>query len=190
MAIPVPTPVVGSPRERLSLAPLLRPLRSPCGRTVLSCTMAGGVLLGGAGVAALIFAGLVAPDTVRMFSSVFFVIGAAAGLANGVVLAFLGRERSASPGGALLLLAATVAWLVPALAASGVVASWVSLSWAALHLHRIGVVLGVTIGWVAGMGICGWAVAEGLASVRRALARWAAWRAGRVALLAAFASPR
>lgn len=187
MVITVRNPVVGSPGSWRFFATLLRPLRSACGRTVLSFTMAGGVLMGGVLVAALVFAGVVSPDTVRMYSGVFFLAGAGAGFVHGAVLAVLGRAGGAGAGGAVLTVGCAVPWLFPALATSVVVASWLSLTWAALHLHRVGVVLGVGIGWAACAGICAWAAAEGVASSRRMVARWVAWRLGGGALLAVFA---
>lgn len=178
MVLAVATPAVGTSGGVRVPAPLLLGLRSPCGRTVLSFTMAGGVLLGGALVALLVFVGAVSPDTVRMFSGAFFVAGAAGGLVQGVVLAVLGREEGASPGSALLGAVAVVPWLLPALALSGVAAAWLSLSWAALHLDRAGVVLGAALGCAAALATCAWAAAEGAASARRALSRWPGWPVG------------
>ncbi len=138
----------------------------------LSWSLIGGLLLGGAGVAAMIFAGRMSGHLMLMGSTVLFVIGAVLGLAHGVILGLFGRPDGwslAKAGNALLH---GLLWLGPALLIGWLLAGWIAALPIALGgQHYLASAISV-LAWVAMLLTLPWAARRGFEAARLAWARW------------------
>jgi hypothetical protein len=140
--------------------------------------MAGGVGFGGFFVALLLLMGQVSATFAPQLTAIFFVGGAAAGLVHGALLGYVGRESCRSRATTVAALVAGLPWVLPALMASWVVATWITLISALSSAPGALRVAGVALGWLAGAAMCAWAGMEGLGALRRAYTRWPEYRVG------------
>jgi hypothetical protein len=161
--------------------------------------LAGGMLLGGASVAAMIFAGRMSPHLTIVASTLAFIVGAALGYLNGAVVGILGRPENMTARQAARALLHGMVYLLPAMVVAWFLAGWVAALPLALFTGKY-VAAGISIvAWVAMLITGGFAADRGLRAVGNAFARWEDRVLGTtlvgsvlVALLAAFliAPPR
>ena len=157
------------------------------GRVLVAWVMAGGVIAGG-------FIPGTASVLQRTSASVglgavalLFGLGAAAGLAHGGLLGYIGRKAQQRRGDAIrsLVLGAVVA--VPCAAIAFLVATWISMSGMALSLDELNVQVGSAVGWAAGIALCAWAALDGWRAFRGAYERWNESATGTILLSVIFA---
>jgi hypothetical protein len=148
-----------------------RGLELPAFLTVL-WSLAGGMLLGGASVAAMQFAGRMSPHIMIVAATMMFLLGALAGFVHGSVLGILGRPASMSRRAAVGSLIHGLLYLVPSLVVGWLLAGWV----AALPLALFGghVLASVISGlaWVAMLAVTVLAVSRGVRALVYAYRRW------------------
>ena len=148
-----------------------RGLELPAFVTIL-WSLAGGMLVGGASVAAMQFAGRMSPHLMIAATTFMFLVGALAGFLHGGVLGVLGRPEGMSPRGAVAAQLHGMLYLVPALVVGWLLAGWV----AALPLALFGghVLASVIAGlaWVAMLVISLLAASRGVKALVYAYRRW------------------
>jgi hypothetical protein len=160
---------------------------SSCGRVVVSWTTAGGVAAGGLLLGLTALGSPEEAQELLPLAPVLFLLGAAAGLVHGGVLAYVGRPAAVPGRAALARIGISVPVAIIALLVAWVAAAWISLTSAVLTLHawRTAVVTG--LGWIAGTAVCCWAAVEGWHALERAFARWPESRPGTLLLSGALA---
>ncbi len=167
--------------ERGRLRRLLRGQRSLCARVVISWTMGGGVTAGGLLMAAVTMQRPETAQAVLPATAVLFALGAAAGLAHGSLLAYLGRPPAVERRSALDTILMALVSLVAGLPVAWVVAAWISLT-SSILVGRAGPVWPAIVAWVGGLVICAWAVLEGSKALGNAFRRWPEGRTGAIVL--------
>ncbi len=138
----------------------------------ISWSVAGGLLAGGATVAALILTSHLSGHLLIAASAVFFMIGAALGLAHGTMLGVFGRPEGTSPRQAIAGIARGLIFLIPALLLGWLIAGWVAALPIVLIGHHI---LGglITLGaWMVMAAVVAVAAASGLRAARLLFRRW------------------
>lgn len=159
----------------------------PVGRVAISWCMAGGVVAGGLLVVSITLAGRLSAGGISVVAATLFVMGAAAGLVHGGLLGYLARDPGVPRKDAFRQLGLAALWLIPALALSGLAAMWMSLTAAALSGSLPATATaGVAFGWMLGLALCAWAVAEGWMALSRAFRRWPDYRWGALILSGVF----
>lgn len=138
----------------------------------ISWSVAGGMLAGGATVAALILANRLSGHLLIAASAVFFIIGAALGLAHGTMLGVFGRPEGTSPRQAVASIVRGLIFLLPALLLGWLIAGWVAALPIVLIGHHI---LGgiITLGaWLVMAALIAVASAAGIRAARLLFRRW------------------
>jgi len=138
----------------------------------LSWSLIGGLLLGGAGVAAMLFAERMSGHLMLMGSTVLFVIGATLGLAHGVVLGLFGRPAGWSVGKAGNALLHGMLWLGPALLIGWLLAGWIAAMPIALQGRHFLAAGFSALAWIAMIAMVPWAVRRGFEAARLVYGRW------------------
>jgi hypothetical protein len=138
----------------------------------LSWSLIGGLVLGGAGVAAMIFAGRMSGHLMLMGSTVLFVIGAMLGLAHGVILGLFGRPAEWTVGKAGNALLHGMLWIGPTLLIGWLLAGWMAALPIALGGQRYLASAISVLAWVAMFAAMPWALRRGVEAARLAYARW------------------
>jgi hypothetical protein len=138
----------------------------------ITWTLAGGMLLGGASVAVMQFAGRMSPHLMIVAATMMFLVGALAGFVHGGVLGVLGRPADMTRQAAVGSLVHSLLYLVPSLVVGWLLAGWV----AALPLALFGghVLASVIAGlaWVGMLAITLVAVRRGVRALVYAYRRW------------------
>ncbi len=160
---------------------------APCLRVVVSWTAAGGVAAAGLLLGLTALASPEEAQELLPLTPALFVLGAAAGLVHGAILAYVGRPREVEGRTALARVAIGVPVALLVSLPAWVAAAWISLTAAMLTLHAWRTVFVTALGWVAGMGICWWAAVEGWHALERAFARWPESRPGALLISGALA---
>jgi hypothetical protein len=158
----------------------------PCGRLVVSVTMAGG-LVGGGGVVALI--GYLHPESTHLLLGVvppLFGLGAVAGFFHGVVLAYLGRPLACSSRIYWSQVRRGALWSMPGVLVAGLIAFWTAYTSTLAGAGRTLWLLAVVGGWVTGAVVCAWASIEASRALLNVLRRWPEQRLGLVLLAVTF----
>jgi hypothetical protein len=138
---------------------------------VITWAVAGGMLLGGAAVAALVFAGRLSGHLVLATSATLYVVGALLGLGHGVLLGVFGRAGG-TPRRALEGIAHGAIYLIPALLLGWLVAGWVAAFPVAVLADRTVATLVSVLAW-AMLAVTLYAALEsGLRAARHAMRRW------------------
>ncbi len=138
----------------------------------ISWSLVTGLLFGGVGVAAMIFAGRMSGHLMLMGSTMLFAIGALLGLAHGVILGIFGRPADWSVGKAGSALLHGMLWLGPALLVGWLLAGWVAALPIALQgQHYLAAAISA-LAWVAVIAIAPWAARRGLEAARMVWSRW------------------
>lgn len=163
--------------------------RRPC-RIVLSWGMAGGLVAGGFLVAATTLARRESGSQLQSMVVLLFGLGAAAGMAHGALLAYLARAAARSRADVIRDLVRSLTWSAVGLMVSGVAALWISLTAAVATgpNSRLIPTLGISLAWIYGIAICGWAAWEGVQGLRAAYARWPYSRSISILVSVAFAA--
>ena len=138
----------------------------------MTWTLSGGMLVGGASVAAMQFAGRMSPHLMIVATTLMFLVGALAGFVHGGVLGVLGRPEGMSSRTAVGSLGRGLLYLVPSLVVGWLLAGWV----AALPLALFGghVLASVISGlaWVAMLAMSVLAANRGVRALVYAYRRW------------------
>ncbi len=142
------------------------------GRVAVSWTLASGILAGGVLLAVLTLTGRQSAFGLVATSTVFFFGGAVFGFVHGSVLGWLGRGRDTTAAAGLRSVGMAGLYVLPALGVGWVVASLIAQTSAAAFSGRLLAWLGVGLAWGGAVGICLWALREGVRAVRRMLGRW------------------
>lgn len=168
---------------------ILDAVQSLPGQIVVSWPLAGGLVAGGFLVAATTFAGQVSSSTVPQWTTLLFGLGAAAGLAHGGLLAYLGRDPARTRVDLLGTLFCALVWLVPGLLLSWVAALWIALTSAAVQGSNLWTfrTAWIALAWCFGAIVCAWAAWSGLRGGAVALRRWPDVRAASLVMSAVFA---
>lgn len=135
-------------------------------------SLAGGMLLGGAGIALRMFAGQLSAHLMLVASSTLFVIGAVIGLSHGVVLGLFGRPEGHTLRRAGHALLHGMLYLAPALLLGWLLAGWVAALPLALHGRHVIAIAVSVVAWLA-MAVPVWfAASTGAHAVSLAYRRW------------------
>lgn len=155
-------PTTAAPKRELELPALV----------AIMWSLAGGMLLGGAGVALRMFTGQLSAHLMLVASTTLFVVGAVLGLAHGVVLGIFGRPEGHTLQRAGNALLHGMLYLAPALLLGWLLAGWVAALPLAVHgRHGIAIVVSV-LAWLA-MVVPVWlAVSTGAHAATLAYRRW------------------
>ena len=92
----------------------------------ISWSLAGGMLLGGAAVVALILTNQMSGHLLLMASATLFALGAVLGMVHGVILGIAGRPEGTTPRQAWSAMVHGLLYLVPALLLGWLIAGWVA----------------------------------------------------------------
>ena len=138
----------------------------------ISWSLIGGLTLGGAGVATMIFAERMSGHLMLMASTVLFAIGALLGLTHGIVLGLFGRPDGWSVRKAGNALLHGMLWLGPALLVGWLLAGWIAAMPIAL-LGKHYLAAGISgLAWVVLFAVIPWAARRGIEAARLAYRRW------------------
>lgn len=166
---------------------------APCTRVTTSWGMAGGLVAGGILVAAVTLGGRISSSSIPVVSTVLFALGGAAGLVHGSLLGWLAHGQSHPPREVARWFGTALLLFIPGGVAAWIASLWIGLTAASLQIERPMVIGGVVLGWAVGLAMTGWAIVEGVGSLRtifrrRPRHRWAALAASGVfgLLVAAF----
>lgn len=153
------------------------------GWTVLTWTIAGGIMTGGAWVLVLEATGAVDPLRAGSLAGFLFFFGAIVGAAHGLVLGIVGRPHGRTATWAMGSAAIGLFLTIPALAGGWVLAHAIAEVPASQALGGTTAVASSSLFWGIGAAICFLAAYEGLRSLRNAYARWPDWKVGSVLLV-------
>lgn len=156
------------------------------GRVAVGWASAGGILVGGFLVAAMTLTGQLSGHALLLTSTGLFVVGAVLGFVHGAVLGWLGRPKETSPRVALSGLALAVAYAVPALLVSWLVAGWIGMTSVALYAGKTAPVVGTGIAWLVGLTLVALAGEHGWKALRNAYSGWSNGRAATLIVAALF----
>jgi hypothetical protein len=138
----------------------------------ISWSLAGGMLLGGAAVVAMIATNRMSGHLLLLGSATLFVIGAALGLIHGVILGVAGRPEGTTPRQAFGAMVHGLFYYPFGLLLSWAVAGWVAaMPIALLGHHIIGAVISA-LAWVAMAATVYFAASTGLHAITLAYRRW------------------
>jgi hypothetical protein len=149
---------------------------------------AGGITLGGLLVALMTLSGRLSGFGLFMTASGLFVVGALIGLVHALVLGYFGRPAGMAPRDALMDMARGTVYTLVAMPFAWIVTMWIALSMPAMYMGRMGALVGVGLGWVAGTAVVAMAVVAGWRMLRNAYARWPERKIGTVLVGATFTS--
>jgi hypothetical protein len=163
----------------------------------ISWSLAGGMLLGGAAVVAMIVTNQMNGQMLLMASATLFALGAVLGLVHGVILGVAGRPEGTTPRQARAAMVHGLLYLVPALLLGWLVAGWVAAMPIALNgAHVVAAVISA-FAWVGMAATVFFAGSAGWHALTLAYRRWPDRLPGTVmvgatlvALLVAFAIQR
>lgn len=156
----------------------LRGEAASCVRMVLSWTTTGGLAAGGLLLGVTALASPADAQELLPLAPVLFILGAAAGLVHGSILAYVGRPPTLPGRVALAQIGIAGLAAIPALLVAWVATAWISLTSAVLTLHAWSTAVVTSLGWIAGIAVCCWAAIEGWHALERAFARWPESRPG------------
>jgi len=138
----------------------------------ISWSLAGGMLLGGAAVVAMIATNRMSGHLLLLGSATLFVIGAALGLVHGMILGVAGRPEGTTPRQAFGAMAHGLFYYPFGLLLSWAVAGWVAaMPIALLGHHVIGAAISA-LAWVAMAATAFFAGSTGLHALTLAYRRW------------------
>lgn len=158
------------------------------GWVTVGWTTAGGIAVGGLLVALMTLSGRLSGHGVFMTSSGLFVVGALLGLVHGLVLGFLGRPAGMTRQRAVRDLGLGVVYTAIALPFAWIVAIWMALTLAASYTGNAAPLVGVALGWLAGVTVVALAAVAGWRALRNAYARWPERRLGTLLVGSTFAA--
>ncbi len=164
---------------------LMRGIGVP-GRVAVMWAAAGGVLVGGFLVAAMTLMGRLSGHSLLLTSTGLFVVGAALGYVHGAVLGWLGRPKGVTRREAMGGLALSLAYAVPALLVSWLVAGWVGMTSVALYSGSVAALAGCGAAWLVGLVLIALATERGWAALRTASAGWSNARVATLLVAAVF----
>lgn len=162
--------------------------RGLSGRLALSWSIAGGLTMEVALVAASFLSGSPDAPALPFTASLFFAMGAAGGFLHGALVGIAGRPPYVRLGVAWRAVAAGALWAIPFLLVGWVAALWISMTSVALALGRIGMIATAVAGWVACMVACSWALLEAKDGLTHAMRRWPERRPGGPLVVATFSA--
>lgn len=170
--------------------PLLVPLARLPGRLIISWSMAGGVIAGGLLVALTTLAGRSSSGAAPQVGTIFFVLGAMAGIAHGGLLGYLSRNPARTRLEVLSILLRSLVWVIPGLLLAWVASLNVALTASVLAMTDPGAVRLATLAaaWVFALAACAWAAMEGLRGVTAAWSRWPDVRTASIIVSLVFAA--
>jgi hypothetical protein len=142
------------------------------GKVAVSWAAAGGVLVGGFLVATMTLLGQLSGHALLLTSTGLFVVGAVLGYVHGAMLGWMGRPTELTRRQALGGLALSVAYAVPALLVSWLVAGWIGMTSVALYSGSIPALVGCGFAWLVGLGLVAMATERGVQALRSAYAGW------------------
>jgi hypothetical protein len=138
----------------------------------ISWSLAGGMLLGGAAVVAMIATNRMSGHLLLLGSATLFVVGAVLGLIHGVILGVAGRPEGTTPRQAFGAMVHGLFYYPFGLLLSWAVAGWVAaMPIALLGHHIIGAVISA-LAWVAMAATVYFAGSTGLHAITLAYRRW------------------
>ncbi len=153
------------------------------GWTVLTWTIAGGVMTGGAWVLVLEATGAVDPVRAGSLAGFLFFFGAIVGVAHGLVLGIVGRPHGRSVTWAMGSAAIGLFLTIPALAGGWVLSHAIAEVPASNPLGGGSALAASGLFWGIGAAICFLAAFEGFRSLRNAYKRWPDWKVGSILLV-------
>jgi hypothetical protein len=156
------------------------------GWVMVTCAMAGGLVLGGVVVGVMTTIGRMTGHALFLVSTSLFVIGAFLGLMHGSILGFFGRSDGVTPRRARQDLGIATLYAIPGLAVAWLLTIWISMTVVARSVGRVGTHLGVLAGWVGGLAVIGVAAFLGYRALANAYARWPDRRIGTVLVMSTF----
>jgi hypothetical protein len=148
------------------------------GWTVLTWSVAGGIVMGGLLVVVLQATNVVDPLEAGTLAEFLFVFGAALGAIHGAVLGVVGRPEGSSLGRSLRSEGLALLLMIPVLIASRELAHSVAETAAAQALGGLGGVLTSSMAWGLSAAICAIAAYKGLVALVNACRRWPDWKVG------------
>jgi hypothetical protein len=157
-----PTPPPTAPKRELELPALV----------AIMWSLAGGMLLGGAGVALRMFAGNLSAHLMLVASTTLFVVGAVVGLTHGLVLGIFGRPEGHTARQAGRALAHGLLYLAPALLLGWLLAGWVAALPLAIHGGHVIAIAVSALAWLLMVVPVWMAVSTGAHAASLAWRRW------------------
>jgi hypothetical protein len=156
------------------------------GKLAVSWAAAGGVLVGGFLVAAMTLTGQLSGHALLLTCTGLFVVGAVLGFAHGAVLGWMGRPKDMTRSAALGAVGMAVAYAVPALLVSWLIAGWIGMTSVALYAGRTAPIVGCGIAWLVGLVMVTLAAEQGYGALRSAYHGWSNARVGTLVVAALF----
>lgn len=156
------------------------------GKAAVSWAVAGGLLVGGFLVAAMTLTGQLSGHALLLTSTGLFVVGALLGFVHGAVLGWLGRPNEETVRQSLGGLLLSIAYAVPALLVSWLVAGWIGMTSIALYAGKTPALIGVAVAWLIGLGLVALAAEIGFKALRRAYTGWTNARVATLLVAALF----
>jgi hypothetical protein len=153
---------------------------------MIAWSAAGGIALGGLLVAIMTLSGRLSGFGLFMTASGLFVAGAVIGLVHAVALGYFGRPAGTTPAEAAGDLLRGAVYALVALPFAWIAAMWIALSMPAVYMGRVPALVGVGLGWAAGVAVVATAAVAGWRMLRNAYARWPERRLGTVLVGATF----
>jgi len=138
----------------------------------ISWSLAGGMLLGGAAVVALILTNQMSGHLLLMASASLFAIGAVLGMVHGVILGIVGRPEGTTPRQAWSAMVHGLLYLVPALLLGWLIAGWVAAMPIALNGGHVVAAVISALAWVGMLLTVYFAGSTGLHALTLAYRRW------------------
>jgi hypothetical protein len=148
------------------------------GWTLLSWTLAGGIMVGGGLVLVMQTLGMVDPLRAGSLADFLFFFGIALGAVHGGILGMVGRPRDRSLAWAVRSEAIGLGLAIPAAAAAFWVNHVIAETPAVQALGGTGAIAGTGIIWGVGAAIGLMAAVEGYHALRNAYERWPDWKVG------------
>jgi len=138
----------------------------------ISWSLAGGMLLGGAAVVAMILTDRLSGHLLLMASATLFAIGAVLGMLHGVILGIAGRPDGTTPRQAWKAMVHGLLYLVPALLIGWLIAGWVAAMPMALNGGHVVAAVISAFAWVGMALTVYFAGSTGLHALTLAYRRW------------------
>jgi hypothetical protein len=138
----------------------------------ISWSLAGGMLLGGAAVVALILTNRMSGHLLLMASATLFALGAVLGMVHGVILGIVGRPEGTTPRQAWSAMVHGLLYLVPALLLGWLIAGWVAAMPIALTGGHVVAAVISAFAWVGMVLTVYFAASTGLHALTLAYRRW------------------
>ena len=138
----------------------------------ISWSLAGGMLLGGAVVVAMILTDRLSGHLLLMASATMFAIGAVLGMVHGVILGIVGRPEGTTPRQDWSAMVHGLLYLVPALLLGWLIAGWVAAMPIALNGGHVVAAVISAFAWVGMLLTVYFAGSTGLHALTLAYRRW------------------